>query len=1294
MVEAAVPPNPTARSASGEYVRAAELSALQAKYESDEGGAVLVHGPRGVGKGHLIGELIRHAELQGHSLVLQGRALGAGASSFHAFAQIVRRALTWAESVGAAEALVDPVFSDLEPVLQQSDGARATHPSVDQKLRFFEGVRRLLAAIAERTRVLVVVHGLERADLDTLELATYLADNLFSDSAFEPGTARPGLLALIMRDDATVSDRARDFLANARERRAVQTLRLDGLDLDGLRRYVQSPRVLQKLLEASEGLPSEIDELIDALPSNVEELFRRRLDATAPTTREMLAALAVYGRPASARMLAAVTQHPVQQVAKALAEQREARVLERKITNGEIQFAYARGANQEVTHKSTSAQDLERHHGGWARALAAEPGHGNASLLAHHQLRSAEPARGVPLAVKAAESHTVAGAFDSAAQLLEDALPHAKGELRVAILERLSELASLRGQPRAAIRYLGQLKDAVPEDQRGQVLRREAEILNGGGDHDAALETIELARAANAGACAIDRAAIEAAACEAQYQLGHLDAARATGEAALTMLDEAASDDQAMQRIALLNLLGKIALARDDVASAQALFGDTRALAERCAISKEEARGLLNVGFAQLRQGDLPAAEANLRLGLDKARDNNDLRLLAFGNLNLGVLAHQKGELGVAIDHYRACRSLFSRLGNRTQLARALYNLGNLFYLTGDMRRAQSHNDEALRLAVAGKVERLAAIAGTLDGLLLAERGEREAAEARLRDAMLKQSRLGEERPVETMVELADIQLRAGDTARATDTLDEAARTIARLSNKQLEARAALLRGRAMLAAGDDTALDALLAARDAIERLGERLPLRDAELAVGSAYASLGRKEVARMHYAAAAQIQLAVAAELPADLRATFESARPQAELTAAIAALDHVITTDLPPPVRQPISVAPAERKPEWGERYGAIIGTSRKLHKVFKILDRVSKSESTVLVIGESGTGKELVAEAIHRNSPRAKGPFVKLNCAALVESLLLSELFGHERGSFTGAHQRKVGRFEMAAGGTIFLDEIGDISQKTQVSLLRVLQEFEFERVGGGRSIKLEARVICATNRNLGQMVREGTFREDLYYRLKGLSVDLPSLRDRAEDIPMLAQHFLDRYAEESGTVEKALSPDSAATLEQYAWPGNVRELENVIRSVALFADGQTIERSDFDDYRELFEDSPAFEQVLGASRPTEPLAAAVSPPTTPPAAPLYALPPPADARRASEPAAPPESVLIEQIFELGVPLAELKRRIQDEAIAHALRVTKGNITRAAEMLGMKRPRLSQIINASEVLKQLCQGVGR
>jgi DNA-binding NtrC family response regulator len=238
---------------------------------------------------------------------------------------------------------------------------------------------------------------------------------------------------------------------------------------------------------------------------------------------------------------------------------------------------------------------------------------------------------------------------------------------------------------------------------------------------------------------------------------------------------------------------------------------------------------------------------------------------------------------------------------------------------------------------------------------------------------------------------------------------------------------------------------------------------------------------------------------------------------------------------------------------------IVGDSPPMQRVFEIVDQVAPSRATVLITGESGTGKELVANAIHQRSPRANGPFIKLHCAALAESLLESELFGHERGSFTGAMTRKDGRFQLADGGTLFLDEIGEISPSIQVKLLRFLQEHEFERVGGTQTIRVDVRVIAATNRNLTEEIEKGRFREDLYYRLNVVALEMPPLRERRSDILALASFFLQRYAKDNAKSIEGFSPEALQLLTAYDWPGNVRELENAIERAVVLATGPIIE---------------------------------------------------------------------------------------------------------------------------------------
>ncbi len=293
---------------------------------------------------------------------------------------------------------------------------------------------------------------------------------------------------------------------------------------------------------------------------------------------------------------------------------------------------------------------------------------------------------------------------------------------------------------------------------------------------------------------------------------------------------------------------------------------------------------------------------------------------------------------------------------------------------------------------------------------------------------------------------------------------------------------------------------------------------------------------------------------------------------------------------------------------------IIGESPKLFEIFEALKMVAPTDATVLILGESGTGKELIADAIHLNSPRAKGPLVKVNCAALPETLLESELFGHEKGSFTGATSRREGRFKLADGGSLFLDEIAEMSLLLQAKLLRVIQTKTFERVGGTESIKVDVRMIVATNRDLDVEVQEGRFREDLYYRLNVIPVTLPALRERREDIPLLADYFLKKISERNSKNIRGFSPKVVDLLMRSRWKGNIRELENVVERALIMARGEYIQPEDLP---ANIQDQESMESI------------GVTP---------------------------------------GRPLSEVEK----EAITQTLRLTGGNRTEAAKLLGISR----------------------
>ena len=269
-------------------------------------------------------------------------------------------------------------------------------------------------------------------------------------------------------------------------------------------------------------------------------------------------------------------------------------------------------------------------------------------------------------------------------------------------------------------------------------------------------------------------------------------------------------------------------------------------------------------------------------------------------------------------------------------------------------------------------------------------------------------------------------------------------------------------------------------------------------------------------------------------------------------------RVLSFDKAPDLADEVTSLLAAETAHTESGFAEIIGNSPALIAMLELTEKVAAWDATVLLLGETGTGKELVAQAIHRRSDRSHRPLVRVNCAALPTELIASELFGHEKGAFTGAMQQRIGRFEAANGGTIFLDEIAELSPEMQVALLRVLQEKEFERVGGNRTIKTDVRVIAATNKDLRHEVSAGRFRMDLFFRLNVFPIHVPALRDRLDDIPLLVAHFADRFSDRTGKNISQIEKRSLSAMRQYSWPGNVRELQNVIERSVILADGEVL----------------------------------------------------------------------------------------------------------------------------------------
>lgn len=360
------------------------------------------------------------------------------------------------------------------------------------------------------------------------------------------------------------------------------------------------------------------------------------------------------------------------------------------------------------------------------------------------------------------------------------------------------------------------------------------------------------------------------------------------------------------------------------------------------------------------------------------------------------------------------------------------------------------------------------------------------------------------------------------------------------------------------------------------------------------------------------------------------------------------------------------------PEEGSE--AIVGESPRMQEVYKAIGRVAPQDVTVLIQGESGTGKELVARAIYHHSKRAGAPFMAVNCAAIPEPLLESELFGHEKGAFTGADRRRIGRFEQCTGGTIFLDEIGDMPLVLQSKILRLLQQQQFERVGGAETIQVDVRIIAATNRDLEKMVAENEFREDLYYRLKGFSIYLPPLRERGDDLPLLIKRLLARFNRELGANIEGISPDALETLCAYPWPGNVRELENVLKQAMVQSPGPFIIRDYLPDLTsslaEAIENAPAHAAARAAANENcpEPLPAPANEE-------LSAF---VDRRMADC----PENLYAETL--------EFMERV---LLGRVLRYARGNQSQAARILGITRGSLRNKIRALDISIEQVVSVG-
>jgi DNA-binding NtrC family response regulator/tetratricopeptide (TPR) repeat protein len=754
-------------------------------------------------------------------------------------------------------------------------------------------------------------------------------------------------------------------------------------------------------------------------------------------------------------------------------------------------------------------------------------------------------------------------------------------------------------------------------------------------------------RAPDAGSRA--RAAVEIA--EVHYLAGDFEAAGRLGAEAL------ASAGDVETRLLARNVLGKLHLASAAWVEAEQHFAADACDAACAADVVGELRARVNRAVALLSGGRRDEARELLLSVLDDGERHGEPRATVFALANLAAMATLRHDYAEALRLSERAIDARRRIGERIGLARLITNLAVLRLRVGLVAEAEAalrFGRRACGPAMPGaRLPHFALVAARIH----LARGKTAEAARDVAAALQAAGRSSDGGKVGECHRLAArIALEDGDTQRAGEALAAAAREA---TTDDARAELAVLMAMQARALGRDV----------------EPLASRALELAIQVDDAELAREAPVLLHHAialrggssshleAAVSLRDRVADALPTELRRTFLARRDLGDLAALEAGQGM---SAAPLPLDSGVVVGGVGVPRRSSERAaGALVGEDPAMRALRAAIQKVGASDVTVLVQGESGTGKELVAEAIHAASPRRAGPLVKVNCAALVETLLLSELFGHEKGSFTGAGARRRGRFELAEGGTLFLDEIGDISSKTQVALLRVLQDKTFERVGGTTSLRANVRIVCATHRDLAAMVSRGQFREDLYYRLRGIALVVPPLRSRLSDLPRLAGALLSRIAAERHEPTKQLSKAAVDRLGEHAWPGNVRELDNALRAATLFAEGEVVELDD------LVRNVPGLRAPMDAPPDTTRAAG------TPPAPPSAAVAEPSTSAPTLVDGKPVD--LVYAHVRAGTSLGDLKRQIEQECIARALAESQGNITHAAALLGMKRPRLSQLV---------------
>ncbi len=1188
--------------------------ALLEKAAKGQSSVLVVHGVSGVGQSDAVQTMMSGVSTVAGGLVLEGRCTAQATRPFEPIYDIVQT-LQRSASADCNPVLLAAVTARLAQTATEYTGVNEPKRCLDQlggvrdrRVNRFEDVRRLLCEVAQKRTLLVVLHDVHLADDDTRKLVDYLVRDVDGGvpiiGAAAHRSTRPSFV-LTLNDDMPEGRRClRQFQSYS----VAESVAIAPLDEDGLASLMAEPALAAKLLRMTDGRPARLRALVSALPNALDDLIGYRLMALADEDIHVLRVLEAANEPLIPGTLAAVTSVSWSTLNTLQADE----FLVDEVVDGK---SHVRLNDAYANHRLVAARNDEEHraiHGLWADywlgqfAVTSEQ---EQHLRAFRHLFQAERFdEAVSIALSVHQWLLKNGSLQQSVDLLQSVM-HVDSPQREALTIALIDTHVALGRFEKALALCNELVDSTEPF----VDMRRAQIHGLQGDLDAAQAGLSALYEAK-GLPSELRELVCYEWIDVLIRKGMLEQAEA-------LCDSLSNDHEVV-----IQSRGKIAFWRGEYTAAQELY---QRLLTTLTAEQDDIRAVVlhNLGLVDLRLGQYRQASRYLQESLAMFEGQARYFEATVCRHNLGIAYEYGHRLGLASAMFEQTIDGFERLGKKANLAGAINSLGDLYLGIGEYWKARRLFEHSQSIAEKNGLDYLCAFNALRLGQLARVEGDIALAIDQLTGALETLETLGHSHEsVEARLALAQ----CAEEQRDTETVRAHLAVIAGSEHEECVARSQLIEAMLERQKKPTQALTTVTHAERALERLEQWSGVAEACLLMGRILSDVGQHTEANKAFSKGRSVVEKWRMNVPEAQREAFDEQAIVAGLMQAesVASASAVKTTPQRSISRQP---------PKTPSEYRHIIGRSSVMRKVFKTIERIAASDATILVVGESGTGKELIAQAIFSASNRADKPFVRVNAAAFADSLLESELFGHEKGSFTGAVARKIGAFEQADGGTLFLDEIGDISPKMQVSLLRALQEGEVRRVGGRRPIHVNVRVVCATNRNLSQMVQDGTFRQDLYFRINGLPIHLPALRNRGDDLDLIADHILSNLADQ---YNRGLSLDDSARalIRRHRWPGNVRELENVLRSVIFFVDGDRITDEHLLQYTAL-RDAEIREETASQTMASD----------------------------------------VSETIGEGFDLAEAKRTMEIAYIQRALEQTNGNITKAASLLSMKRPRLSQKI---------------